>query len=244
MPSSAGEKPASIISFSPLAVSCSVRLGAHHAVAHHGVLELLVELLAVDLAVLHDEVLVDAQDRQHFQLLVVQEGVALRHDVASRAQDALAEGLGVERADLAEGGGGHERDVAKLGAVGVLGNDLEVERAHVEAHQVGDEVERLVLGQVRVLVAPWLNGLPIALAPASPPTSFTSLMKTSNRRARPWTAACAGGAARRAPSLRQPWPPAGASCPSSTGRQRRPCSRAAGRRCTTAAARRATSRSA
>ena len=47
-----------------------------------------------------------------------------------------------------------ERDVAKLDAVGVLGNDLEVERAHVEAHQVGDEVERLVLGQVRVLVAP------------------------------------------------------------------------------------------
>ena len=73
-----------------------------------------------------------------------------------------------------------ERDVAKLDAVGVLGNDLEVERAHVEAHQVGDEVERLVLGQVRVLVAPWPNGLPIALAPASPPTSFTSLMKTSN----------------------------------------------------------------
>ena len=57
------------------------------------------------------EVAVHAQDDEQFELLVLEDRVhALGEHVVRTAKDALAVGLGVESANLAVGGGGHQRD--------------------------------------------------------------------------------------------------------------------------------------
>ena len=74
-------------------------------VGHHGLVVNLVRELARDARVVrtHDlhEGAVHAQDDEHLDLVVVEEGVALVEDVACAAQRALAEGLCVEGANLA-----------------------------------------------------------------------------------------------------------------------------------------------
>ena len=66
--------------------------------------------------------------------------VAVGDDEVGGAEHALAEGLGVERANGRVGAAGHEGDVAVDLAIRIALDQLAVEDAHVEVHQVEDKV--------------------------------------------------------------------------------------------------------
>ena len=67
------------------------------------------------------------------ELRIVEQRVALRQH---QAQQALAEGLGVERADLAVGERGHARDVAVDLALLVRHLELLIQPVDVKRHRV------------------------------------------------------------------------------------------------------------
>ena len=77
---------------------------------HDRLLEVILGEVVVLVVLAHElhERPAHAQDDEHLELLVGEQRVALRQHVPRAAQRALAEGLGVQRTDLAERGRGHD----------------------------------------------------------------------------------------------------------------------------------------
>ena len=101
---------------------------------------------------------IHAQDDDHLQIVVGEQGVALRQHVVGTGEDPLAVRLGREGAELADRGARHGRNPAKLNPPSVHALNALVQLADVEGHEVLGEVERCVIlvhvGQVRVQRAP------------------------------------------------------------------------------------------